>query len=228
MAATWVLGDPHVGHDVDADEALIEKLAEAAEQRVDLVIMGDLFVAWIARDRFLTPDQRVVIDALRKIRGAGGRVRFVTGNRDYLAAGMQGDAFDVVYEGEVLADVGGTKTMLLHGDGLDPADRPYRAWRTLSRHPLATALLERLPAAAGRALARRTERSLRTVNERYKSTPLPRAVLDDLARRAAAGGAERLLVGHFHDDVTFEAHGVEVRIVPGWFEYRTMLTFDGK
>jgi UDP-2,3-diacylglucosamine hydrolase len=223
MNPTWILGDPHVGHDRAADDALLALLRDAADQQVDLVVMGDLFVAWIARDRFLTDDQRRVVDALRAVRQAGGRVRFVVGNRDYLAGGLAGDAFDVVYEGEAVADVGGVPTMLLHGDGLNPEDRPYRAWRALSRSRIATALLERLPGRVGRGLARRTERGLRDVNTKYKTGPLPRAALEAVAARAAKAGARRVLVGHFHDDATIEAHGVELRIVPGWFEHRFVL-----
>lgn len=221
---TWLLGDPHVGHDRDADEALLALLADAAAQRVDLVIMGDLFLAWLARDRFFTDDQRRVVDALRAIRAGGGKVRFVVGNRDYLTPGLTGDVFDEVYDGEVLVDVGGQKVMLLHGDGLNPADRPYRAWRALSRNPVATALLERLPGAAGRALAARTERGLRDVNAKYKAGPLPREALAAVAHRAAVAGAEHIYVGHFHEDTTLEFAGCPpLTIVPGWFEHRRVL-----
>lgn len=224
MGPTWVLGDPHAGHDASADVALEALLARAAEQHVDLVVMGDLFVAWLARDRFFTPAQARIVDALRAIRAGGGRVRFVVGNRDYLAEGLLGDAFDAVYEGEVVVDVGGAKTLLVHGDGLDPDDRPYRAWRAVSRSGPVRAVLERLPGAVGRQLAARTERQLRDVNVQYKSGPLPVAQLEAVGRRAAAAGAERAIVGHFHDDTTIRPpDGAPVRVAPGWFEHRVVL-----
>lgn len=224
MGPTWVLGDPHAGHDAEADAALLELLHRAAEHAVDLVVMGDLFVAWIARPRFFTPLQANVVAALESVRNRGGRVRFVVGNRDYLVDGLLGSAFDAVYADEVLVDVGGAKTLLLHGDGLDPEDRPYRAWRAFSRSAPARALLEALPGAVGRQLAERTERGLRDVNTQYKTGPLPVRALEAVSRRAARAGAARAIVGHFHDDATITADdGVPVHVAPGWFERRVVL-----
>lgn len=220
---TWVLGDPHAGHDEDADRALLALLDLAAARAVDLVVMGDLFVAWIARPRFFTPLQARVVDALTRVHDAG-RVRFVVGNRDYLADGLLGSTFDAVYDHEVVVDVGGAKTLLLHGDGLDPADRPYRAWRAISRSAPARAILEHLPGPVGQQLAERTERSLREVNAQYKAGPLPVALLESVSRRARIAGAARAIVGHFHDDATVTAPGgAPVRVAPGWFERRVVL-----
>ncbi len=223
----WVLADPHAGQDSEADEALVRVIHQAADARSDLLIMGDLFVAWLAPERFWTPRQRPVLEAIRSVRARGGRTRFVVGNRDYLVPSLQGSVFDVVYSGEVVTEVAGQRTLLSHGDGLDPNDRPYLAWRALSRSPAITRLLNRLPAGAGQALAQRTERQMAGVNQRYKSGNLPEAPIQALGERAHARGAVQALVGHFHHDCQVPVPtGVPVICVPGWCETRRLLIAD--
>src|SRR5688500_15551102 len=119
--------------------------------------MGDLFVAWIAIDRFLTDLQREVLARFEAIRARGGSIRFVVGNRDYLPERMLGRAFDAVHGEETLIDLCGAPTMIVHGDRLNPRDRPYLAWYRFSRSRPLEALIERLPAFVGRRIARSEE-----------------------------------------------------------------------
>jgi UDP-2,3-diacylglucosamine hydrolase len=219
---SWVLGDPHAGADPEADQALLRVLDLAAERAVDLLVMGDLFVAWIAIDRFLTALQRQVLAAMEAIRARGGTIRFVVGNRDYLAERMIGLAFDAVYPEEAVIDVGGVPTMIVHGDRLNPRDRPYLTWYRISRSPPVEALIDRLPTFIGAELAGKVEERMRGVNRAYKTGPLPMDGIAALAERARAAGARRALVGHFHAPQTIEA-AVPVVIAPGWFEHRTVL-----
>jgi UDP-2,3-diacylglucosamine hydrolase len=225
----WVLADPHAGQDAEADDALLRVIQKAAAAQADLLIMGDLFVAWLAPERFWTPRQRPVLEAIRAVRTQGGRTRFVVGNRDYLVPTLQGSVFDVVYTGEVVTEVAGQLTLLSHGDGLNPNDRPYLAWRALSRSPAITRLLHRLPAGAGQALAQRTERQMAGVNKQYKSGDLPQAQLQALGERAKARGAVQALVGHFHHDCTIAVpEGAPVICVPGWCEHQRLLVADAE
>jgi UDP-2,3-diacylglucosamine hydrolase len=219
---TWVLGDPHAGADPAADRALIELLERGAERAVDLLVMGDLFVAWIALDRFLTPLQRDVLARFEAIRARGGTIRFVVGNRDYLAERMIGRAFDVVYADETVIDLGGVPTMVVHGDRLNPLDRPYLAWYRVSRSRPVEAIVSLLPASVGARVAVEIEARMRAVNLAYKTGSLPMDGIAALAERAKASGAKRALVGHFHEPRTIEA-AVPVVIAPGWFEHRCVL-----
>ena len=95
----WVLADAHGGADPEADRDLLQLLAKAQQESVDLLILGDLFAAWIALDSDLTRLQQEVIAAIRSLRRQGRTVRFVVGNRDYLVReGQLGRSFDEVFE----------------------------------------------------------------------------------------------------------------------------------
>jgi len=217
-----VLGDPHAGADPDADRALLRMLDAAAERAVDLLVMGDLFVAWIAIDRFLTDLQRTVLTRCEAIRRAGGSIRFVVGNRDYLAERMIGSAFDAVHADETLIELAGVPTLIVHGDRLNPRDRPYLRWYHFSRSRPLEMLIERLPTFLGKRIAADVERRMRDVNAAYKTGPLPMDGISALADRAKALGAKRALVGHFHTPQTIDA-AVPVVVAPGWFEHRCVL-----
>jgi UDP-2,3-diacylglucosamine hydrolase len=219
---TWVLGDPHAGADPEADRALLALLERGAERAIDLLVMGDLFVAWIAVDRFLTDLQREVLNRMAAIRSRGGTIRFVVGNRDYLAERMIGTAFDTVHAEETVIDLAGVPTLIAHGDRLNPRDRPYLAWYRVSRSRPVQEMLQRLPTFVGSRIANQVEHRMRGVNQAYKSGPLPMDGLEALARRAKAAGAKRALVGHFHAPQTIELV-VPVTIAPGWFEHRQVL-----
>lgn len=225
----WILADAHGGADPQADEALGILLDRAIEQRVDLWILGDLFAVWLAPDRFCTPFQQGIIARLRTLRAGGSRLTFVVGNRDYLVAkGQLGRTFDEVIEGEALRTIGGAKTLVTHGDRANPNDALYERWYRMSRGRRADTILQSMPTGFASWLARALERRFQGTNQRYKSGQLPIAALEALGRRAAAAGAERVLVGHFHADSTIEVPGgAPVTIAPAWLEHRKILVDDG-
>ncbi len=132
-----------------------------------------------------------------------------------------------MYTGEVVTNVAGQPTLLAHGDGLNPDDRPYRAWRAVSRSRLATLALHRLPSTIGKSLAERTEARMAGMNTRYKSSGLPVDSMRALGRRAQHRGAARALVGQFHvDEAVHVPGGVDVICVPGWCERERVLLGD--
>ncbi len=219
----WILADAHGGADPEADADLLRLLDRAIERRAELWILGDLFVAWVALAPTRTPLQATVVERLVALRRAGGRSHFVVGNRDYLVREGLAGVVDRVIEEGARVELGGVATWLEHGDVVNPDDRPYLAWRRLSRSAAVSAGLSRLPGPLAAALARRVERALGPRNQRYKTGRLPEAALRALGERAAARGASRAVIGHFHIDRTIEGPGAPVRIAPAWLESRQVL-----
>jgi UDP-2,3-diacylglucosamine hydrolase len=192
---------------------------------VPLARPGDLFAAWLAPSRFWTPRQRRVLEGLAAVRAGGGVVTFVVGNRDYLLAEARAELpVDRVIADEAVMQLGGAPTLVLHGDRANPDDWRYRLWFGLSRSRAVSAVLARLPGPVGASLAARAEATLARTNRAYKTGALPVGPLEALGRRAAALGARRVLVGHFHHDRTLEvAGGVPVQIAPAWLDHRRVL-----
>jgi UDP-2,3-diacylglucosamine hydrolase len=218
----YVLADSHAGTDASVDRALLELLDSMGE--AELLILGDLFRAFVGLPRYWTSAQRDVLEALERLRARGGRIRFVVGNRDYLIRPIPDLPFDQVIEDRAVIDLAGLPTLVTHGDGLDPRDVRYRAWRRLSRSAGATWALRALPGFVGRHLASGTERTLANTNRAYKAGPLPLEALLGLGREAAELGAKRALVGHFHRDEIIEVpNGAPVQLAPAWLDHRRVL-----
>jgi UDP-2,3-diacylglucosamine hydrolase len=232
MKPTWIIADTHAGGGGDSDAALLATFRAARAGGRNLLLMGDLFLGWLAPQRFWTPFQTEVLEALRMHRSDGHRVDFVVGNRDYLVREtLEGTVFDRVYAGETLIELDGQPTWIAHGDQINPKDWKYRVWRRVSRSRTASALALHLPEPMGGAINSYLERRLSGGHSSsdYSDT-LPVRHLHALAQRARANGAGRALLGHFHIERTLLFRdAVPVFIAPGWFvTHRLLEAQDGQ
>ncbi len=221
-AGIALLADAHVSGPGGPGEPLVEQLAALPAAGCGrLVLMGDLFQAWVGHRRFETKDVAVVVAALRTLRQGGLRIDYVEGNRDFfLADSPYADAFDGVAS-EAAFESGGVRYLAVHGDGLNDADWRYRFWRRLAKSALSRALAGRIPAPLARWLVHATERRLSRTNFRHRHR-LPEAAIRRYAERRLAEGHDVLLLGHFHEDRTWQVAGGEVRLLAAWFKTRTI------
>jgi UDP-2,3-diacylglucosamine hydrolase len=186
-----------------------------------LVVMGDLFEAWVGHRHFETADIAAMVAALRGLRQSGLRIDYVEGNRDFfLAASPYADAFDEVSD-EVAFEDGGVRYLAVHGDGLVEDDWQYRFWRRLSKSAASRLLAGRIPASLARRLVAATERRLSRTNFKHRRR-LPEAAIRRYAERRLAEGHDVLLLGHFHVAGTWTLPAGEVRLLPAWFKTRRL------
>ncbi|HEV3456428.1 MAG TPA: hypothetical protein VHG32_07695 [Thermoanaerobaculia bacterium] len=186
-----------------------------------LVVMGDLFQAWVGHRHFETADIAEVVATLRGLRRRGLRVDYVEGNRDFfLAASPYADAFDQVAS-EVAFEDGGVRYLAVHGDGLVEDDWQYRCWRRLSKSALSHRLAGRIPARLARLMVDTTERRLSRTNFKHRRR-LPEAAIRRYAERRLAEGHDVLLLGHFHVARAWPVSGGQVRLLEAWFKTRAV------
>ena len=101
-----------------------------------LYLLGDLFEYWAGDDDLDEPFNGQVVAALRRVSDAGIKVFWIAGNRDFLV----GPAFARAAGATVLAepfvaDIGGQRIVLLHGDAECTADTNYMQFRAQVRQP---------------------------------------------------------------------------------------------
>lgn len=218
-----VVADAHLGGPGGPAGPLVEQLLALPEEGCSrLVLLGDLFQLWIGDRRYETDDVTAVVDALACLRGAGVRVDYIEGNRDFFLADSPYDhAFDSVGT-ELAFDAGGTSYLAVHGDGLDRRDWKYRFWRTLSKSAFARFVARRIPRRAAGRTVRGTERRLSATNVRHKRR-IPEDVLRDYGRRRLAEGYDVLLLGHFHEPRTLEVEEGAVRLLDAWYHDRRIV-----
>ena len=218
--AVAVVADAHLGGPGGAAAPLLAQLAELPARGCrHLLLLGDLFQAWIGSRRFETPEISATVDLLRRLRAAGVRVDYIEGNRDfYLAASPYADAFDSVGT-EVAFVAGGRRVLAVHGDGLNDRDRQYLFWRWLSKSPPVRALVLHLPGFVARRFVHSTEQRLAQTNFKHKRR-IPEEAIRAYAERRLVEGHDLLVLGHFHEPRTWQVRGGEVRLLEAWFASR--------
>jgi len=221
-----VLADSHLGQASDDLGPFLQALSQIRRRGTTSVyLLGDIFHYLIGDPKFSTPTLRGFLEGVRELRRGGSKVFYVEGNRDFYLRGSYLEAeFDFVGP-EADFDAGGRRFLLVHGDGINERDWPYRFWRFLSKNPVAYAVMKLIPKSAAHGIVSRTERRLMDTNFKHKSR-LPVELIRSYAERRFAGGTKVLLLGHFHESFREELPGGEVRIVPPFLEEKRWLEID--
>jgi UDP-2,3-diacylglucosamine hydrolase len=217
-----LIADSHLGGPGGPAGPLVEQLrALPAQGCRRLVLMGDIFQAWVGFRSFETPDVAAVVAALRELRRQGIRVEYVEGNRDFfLAGGPYADAFDLIAL-ETSFQVAGVRYLAVHGDGLNDRDWKYRFWRWLSKSAGVRLAVRAIPRSLANRMVHSTERKLSRTNFKHRAH-LPEEAIRAYAERRLAGEFDILLLGHFHEGRILRVQGGEVRLLDAWFRSRAV------
>ncbi len=218
--STALLADAHLGGPGGGAAPLVAQLAALPAQGVGrLVVLGDLFQAWVGLPHFETPEIAAVARALGDLRRRGLRVDYVEGNRDFfLTRSPYAHLFDAIAL-EVAFEAGGRRYLAVHGDGLNDRDWKYRFWRRLSKSRPVEWGVHAIPRAVARRLVASTEERLSRTNFKHRAA-LPEEAIRAYAERRLAEGHDVLLLGHFHEPRVLAVHGGEVRLLDAWFKSR--------
>jgi UDP-2,3-diacylglucosamine pyrophosphatase LpxH len=220
--AIALIADAHLGGPGGGAGPLVAQLAALPGEGCErLVLMGDIFQAWIADRKFETPEVAAVVAALAELRRRGLRIEYVEGNRDFYLGRRRSpyrDAFDFVGL-EVAFEVAGVRYLAVHGDGLNDRDWQYRFWRRLSKSLPVELLVRCTPRPFARRLVGSTEQRLSKTNFKHRAE-LPERAIRAYGERRLAEGHDVLLLGHFHEPRTWQVAGGEVRLLDAWFRSR--------
>lgn len=215
-----VVADAHLGGPGGGAGPLVEQLLAIPEAGAErLVLLGDLFQAWIGFRQYETADVTAFLAAIAEVRRRGVRVDYVEGNRDFfLAEGPYRDSFDSVGM-ECSFEAGGARVLAVHGDGLNDRDRQYLAWRWLSKSPPVRGVIRGVPRAIVGRFVDAAERRLSRTNFKHKMA-IPEEAIRRYGARRLAEGRDLLILGHFHEPRSFRVPGGEIRLLDAWFRSR--------
>lgn len=221
-----VVADSHLGQASGDETAFLEMLRRIRRGGARAVyFLGDIFHFLIGDPKFASPELGLFLDGVREARAAGVKVHYVEGNRDFFLRGSYLEKeFDSVST-EAAFRAGERKFLLLHGDGINRRDWPYRFWRFVSKNPVAHGALKLVPAGPARRFVAHMERRLRDTNFKHKSR-LPEEMIRNYASRRLPAGFDVLLLGHFHRSWRSAVGGGEVEIVPPFLEEKRWMEVD--
>src|SRR3954469_9525679 len=160
-----LIADAHIGGPGGPAGPLVEQLRALPGRGCRrLILMGDLFQAWVGFPSFETADIAAVVAALRDLRRLGIEIDYVEGNRDFfLARSPYADAFDAVVL-ETAFTVAGIRYLAVHGDGLNDRDWKYRFWRRLSKSRRVELAVRHPPRRLAHRMVHSTEERLSKTN----------------------------------------------------------------
>ncbi|WP_370184394.1 UDP-2,3-diacylglucosamine diphosphatase [Alloalcanivorax sp.] len=186
--------DPARPEHLAALETLLDNHAGKADR---LYVLGDLFEAWIGDDDD-SPFNRQAIDAFRRFSDAGSELFFMHGNRDFLLGDkFADDCGGVLLDEGTVADLYGTRALLMHGDSLCTEDHAYQQFRAMARDPQWQQGMLTKPLEERRALAQGMR-----MQSQGNNANKPENIMDvtpaEVVRVMEDAGVRHLIHGHTH------------------------------
>lgn len=133
---TYFIADLHLSENrPDITAAFFQFLdAHIIDQDVDaLYILGDFFEVWVGDD-YVTELSTEVAKHLKAVRDNGTPIYFVHGNRDFIMRDKYAkQAGMTLLTEQVVIDLYGTPTVILHGDEMCTQDIEYQKFRKKAR-----------------------------------------------------------------------------------------------
>lgn len=209
-----------------ATDCFLRFLEGPARDAGTLYVLGDLFEAWTGDDA-AGPHEQEIIAALRRYTGAGHHCLVLRGNRDFLLGHrFAAETGTTLLPDEALAEVNGTRALLMHGDTLCTDDHAYQRYRELVHRPGIQAVYLALPVALRSGIAAYARRRSMAAN-----AGKPAAIMDvneaAVTEALRRHGVQLLIHGHTHRPAV---HALETggqmarRIVLGdWYSQGSVL-----
>jgi UDP-2,3-diacylglucosamine hydrolase len=222
VASSLFVSDLHLSEErPEANERFIAFMEDTARRAAALYVLGDLFEYWIGDDDLGEPFNAVMTGFFARLVQGGVPVFLMHGNRDFL----MGERLCRATGAELLADpavvdVGGVRTLLMHGDTLCTDDLDYQGWRRTARSPAWQQEFLSQPLEA----RRRTVGALRD-KSREVIQAKPAEIMDvseSAVREAFRGhGVTRLIHGHTHrpgrHEMEVDGRRCERWVLPDWY-----------
>ena len=224
---TYFISDLHLCADRDdINQCLFEFLLEQAPQADALYVLGDLFEVWIGDD-----DQNSftlsIAKAFNDLRQSGVPIYFIHGNRDFLIRERfaKQAGFEILPE-QVVIDLYGEPTLIMHGDELCTKDIEYQAFRKKARSWWWPRIVLSLPLSTRRKIAIKGRATSKQKQSKLSSEIMD-VTSDEVTSYMQKFAVKRLVHGHTHRPAIhqLELNGRPAeRIVLGdWYDQGSVL-----
>ncbi len=231
MPATLFVSDLHLSPERPGPVAAFHAFcAGPARESSGVYILGDLFDAWIGDDALSEPLAADVARAIKSVRAGGVPVGVITGNRDFLMGERFCDAAGVaLLPSQLVVNLAGTPTLILHGDELCTSDHAYQRFRRIAHDARWQRSYLALPYRVRRGIARWLRGRSRIANAEK-----PARIMDvEPAAVAAAfrdAGVTRMIHGHTHrparHHLVVDGRACERFVLADWYKQGSYLEFD--
>jgi UDP-2,3-diacylglucosamine hydrolase len=233
MMSTHFISDLHLkSENPKLAGILVRFLSGDARSATALYVLGDLFEAWPGDDDSGDPFNAPVIAAFRALSAGGVPLFFQHGNRDF----MLGAEFARLTGGtllpeEIVVDIEGMPTLLMHGDQLCTDDVGYQRFRAQVRDPQWQQGMLAQPLAMRKALAKQMREGSDTAKA-GKSMDIMDVNADAVIGAFRRHQVSRMIHGHTHRPgrhiYTVDDRVCERIVLPDWRDSGAYVAIDGE
>jgi UDP-2,3-diacylglucosamine hydrolase len=196
-----------------------------------LYILGDLFESWVGDDD-AGGERSAVVAGLRQLTSRGVACFLMHGNRDFLLGGdFCRQTGCQLLPDPVVAEIGGERVLLTHGDAFCTDDHAYQELRSIVRIPDWQRRFLRLPLSDRQMLAN----ALRAGSRAHTTRTIPKIMdVNSAAVTAAfeAARVRRIIHGHTHRPAVHDAqiggHPVQRIVLGAWYEQGSYLAYGNE
>ena len=231
---TWFISDLHLDPSrPQIIQLFLDFLDDIQPQADALYILGDLFEYWIGDDALQLPSFQAFSPVLKRLKilsNSGVKLYFIAGNRDFLI----GKTFTKltgckILNDEVVIDLYGMKTLIMHGDTLCTDDTEYLKLRYQLRS--ATWQKDFLTL----SLDKRIEQALELRNASKKQTASKSEEIMDVNQQTVINtmgkwGVTQLIHGHTHrmatHKLTINGQQASRTVLGDWYNKLHYLSID--
>lgn len=193
--------------------AFLEERAMASEA---LYLLGDLFEYWAGDDDLTESFHETIVQVLRKVSDAGVAVYWIAGNRDFLVGADFAAAAGLTLLAEPhVADIGGRRITLVHGDAQCTDDVKYMAFRAQVRDPAWQAQFLAMPLAQRKAIIAGMREGSRAAHG-SKSYEIMDVTPQAVSELYAATASDTIIHGHTHRPALHLDGGKRRFVLPDW------------
>lgn len=179
-------------------QAFFDFLQIEARRASRLYMLGDIFEHWAGDDDLALDFHQTIAAALRSLGDAGVEVFWIGGNRDFLLGeGFAQASGAVEIEDPHVADIGGLRVVLTHGDAYCLDDSDYQAFRRQVRDPNWQRQFLAMPLEQRKAMIEGFRSESREAS-RMKSAEIMDVSPDAIAELLERGRASVIIHGHTH------------------------------
>lgn len=202
------------------------QLLDALPEVHTLICLGDLFKVWLADPKFWAPLHTEVLAAFARLQQRAHYVILVAGNREFLLPRNEAQLhssplpFTHLTLGKGYLRWGEERYGFAHGDTVNPHDKSYLRWRSLSHSLPFEALFRSLPGHLARKISEHLEGQLAHTNHAFKIS-FPEAELQRYATEVLPE-VDQFFLGHFHTSWSWTLPGThrQLHVVPDWLGTR--------
>ena len=224
---TYFFSDVHIAApDGPRTESFLGVLRALRGEADAVYFVGDLFDFWLGYRSTVFSAFFPLLRAVAELVESGTRVSYLSGNHDPDPGEFLQTLGVEVHLGPIDIELAQHRVHLEHGDVIDPRGFVGRTLCRTVRHRWVRALVRLVHPGLLWRLSRWYARRADSYTD-----PLPGALRDRWFPDVVRGGADVVIIGHYHRAVVHHAEigGRQARLfaLGDWIEQRTYLRFDG-